>query len=248
VPPDKLINRIVRGLLAGLTRLGSRGGAHYFGRDFVSAEGQQLALVGQDTLGRAGLFEALVAIERPLALPDGLNGYLEHSDARAKGPPSTTLAALRGSAPPFEAISEAIAEGHRAAYAVNWTAVGVPESLSAAPTDDSSGVEVEDGWGESGVADIPIGFAEALVRLDGARLSGVRLRGDFLAPTFLIRELEASLAAAPLQFGALGARVDAAFHQAGAFILGLRDLRVFADAVLAAAELEAPPAPSLGAS
>src|ERR1700722_13042117 len=37
VAPDKLMNRTVRGLLAGLTRSGARGGAHYFGRDFVSS-------------------------------------------------------------------------------------------------------------------------------------------------------------------------------------------------------------------
>jgi hypothetical protein len=82
---------------------------------------------------------------------------------------------------------------------------------------------------------VPIGFVEGLVRHDGERVIEARLRGDFLAPAFALRSLEQDLAGAPLAFAALGSRVDAAFRVPHAFLIGVRHLRVFADALLAAA-------------
>lgn len=46
-PPDRTTNRYVRGLLAALRRLGARQAA-WFGREFVSAGGRQLARVSQE--------------------------------------------------------------------------------------------------------------------------------------------------------------------------------------------------------
>src|SRR5690606_7251868 len=95
--------------------------------------------------------------------------------------------------------------------------------------------EEESGWEESGVADVAIGFVEALVRTEGERIAAARLRGDFIAPAFVLRDLEAALAGSPLVFDAIGRHVDEAFHRPFAAILGVRSLRVLADAVLAAA-------------
>ncbi len=232
LPADKLLNRGIRGLLAGLTSLGAKGGAHYFGRDFVSADSRQLAAVGQDTTASAGLIEVLVSMREPLALPAELEGYPEHSDSRASGPPPVTLAELRGSLPPFEDVVKAITEGYARTYGFEVATLApaaVELPLLAVEEDEA-------GWRESGVADVPIGFVEALVRTDGDRLTGARLRGDFMAPNFALRQLEQELVGAPLAFGDLGARVDAAFHRPGSFLLGVRELRVFADALLAAAE------------
>src|SRR5690606_30180781 len=87
VGADRLLNRYVRGLLAGRTSLGAGTGAHYFGRDFVSAEGRPLALVSQDGTRRgAAILEALVGISRPVPLPPSESGYPEHGDPRAHGP------------------------------------------------------------------------------------------------------------------------------------------------------------------
>jgi len=64
-PPDRTTNRYVRGLLAALRALGARQAA-WFGRDFVSAGGRQLAVVSQEgTPDGAVALEAFVSITRP---------------------------------------------------------------------------------------------------------------------------------------------------------------------------------------
>ena len=258
---DKIINRYVRGLNAGLTACGAGAGAHYFGRDFVSAEGRQIGVVSQDgTPGGAVLFEAVVAIERSLSLPEGARGYPVHGDPRADGPPHGALAELWRGPRPFEEIADAIARGYERVYGVSVTegeaaapapertaeagaerARAVPAEAGAAPIAESAGElfppvrEEEAGFEESGVADIPIGFVEALMKADGDVLREVRLRGDFVAPAFVVQELEQSLTGRPLEFGALGAAVDEAFRRPGAAILGITRMRILPDAILAAA-------------
>ncbi|MBS2028399.1 MAG: hypothetical protein JST54_10880 [Deltaproteobacteria bacterium] len=230
--PSKVLNRYVRGLLAGLTRAGAPEGAHYFGRDFVSARGQQLAVIGQDNGTRAAIFEALIALDRPLELDAGLNAYLPHLDPRVAGPPHSTLSALAGMPITCDALAEAIAAGYAEVHSAQLERVDLPSvSAELEPPVD----EHEEGFSDSGVADIPIGFAEALVQHDGERVQRARLRGDFIAPSFVMRELERALEGCPLTLDAVGQRVDQAFHQPGACIHGLRELRVLAEAVLAAA-------------
>lgn len=234
VGADKVINRYVRGLLSGLTLVSGGSPVHFFGRDFVSAESRQLGRVSQDGTQRgAAVFEAIVGVERGIELPMELGGYPEHGDPRAMGPEGVTLASLWKAPHPFEEIAEKIASGYARMYgcAEERSAAVVPEGEPPEP----AVWEDEGGWEESGVADVAIGFAEALVRHDGSVVREVRLRGDFVAPAFFVRRLEADLAGCPLDFESLGARVDAAFHQPGVAVHGLRSLRVLAEAVLAAA-------------
>ncbi|HEY0840171.1 MAG TPA: hypothetical protein VGD74_08295, partial [Vulgatibacter sp.] len=232
-PAGKLVNRYIRGLNQGLTLAGAGKGAHYFGRDFVSADGRQIAVVSQDGApSGAAIFEAIVAVERPLSLPEGLRGYPEHGDPRADGPPFGALSELWSSPRHFEEIAEAIAAGYGRAYGCEIredTATTIPEADVLPPV-----WEEEGRYEESGVADIPIGFAEALVRPPLEPVSEVRLRGDFIAPAFVIRDLERALAGKALEFAAIGGAVDEAFRRPHAGILGVVAMRVFADAVLAA--------------
>ena len=235
VPPDKVMNRFVRGLLAGLTRVGVPGGAHYFGRDFVSAQSKQLAVVGQDGTARAALFEAFVAVDANLQLPAALDGYPPHADPRARGPEHVSLAALRGKPLAFDPLAEAILEGYAGQHHRELAHIDAAELPEA---DLPSAAEDEAGFSESGVAEIPIGFLEALVRAEAGQVLEARLRGDFIAPAFVAGALEQSLRGCPLSFGELGKRVDAAFHLPGAAVVGVRELRLFAEAVLAAAAPE----------
>ncbi|AKU91003.1 hypothetical protein [Vulgatibacter incomptus] len=233
---DKLINRYVRGLNVGLTLAGAGSGAHYFGRDFVSAEGRQIAVVSQDGLASgAVLFEAVVAVSRPLALPDGLDGYPEHGDPKAGGPPHGTLAELWKSPHDLEALAESIATGYGRSLGCE-TALVQEGGLREEPVVPDV-AEDEAGFADSGVADIPIGFAEALVRRDGDRIAEVRLRGDFIAPAFVLRGLERALEGTSLEYDAIGRVVDGAFREPHAAILGVRGLRILPDAILAAAGL-----------
>lgn len=236
IPADRVLNRYVRGLLAGLTHSGAGAGAHYFGRDFVSSESRQLARVSQDG-GPEGatLFEAFVGVEESLDLPAPLRGYPVHSDPRADGPPPVTLSELWSEPHSFEAIADAIVRGYATTFDCAIERIDRADGPEATILPEVW--EDEDGWEESGVADIPIGFAEALLRHDGDRVEEVRFRGDFIAPAFVLRELEASLRGERLEFQALGAKVDAAFRRPGAGILGMRGLRTFPDAILAAAGL-----------
>lgn len=234
VGADKVINRYVRGLLAGLSLAAGESAVHYFGRDFLSAESRQLGVVSQDGTPRgAAIFEAVVGVERNLALDPALVCYPAHEDPRAAGPEPVALAALWKQAHSFAEIADRIVTGYTRVYGCEAvrSAEALPEGAAPAPAVS----EDEAGWEESGVADVAIGFAEALVRHDGATVGEARIRGDFVAPAFAVRQLEAQLAGCPLTFEAVGARVDAAFRQPGAAVIGLRSLRVLADAVLAAA-------------
>jgi lipoate-protein ligase A len=233
VPPDKVINRFVRGLLAGLTRCGAPGGAHYFGRDFVSVQSKQVAVVGQDGSSRAALFEAFVALEQTLALPAGFNGYPAHADPRAQGPEHVSLQVLRGKPVSFEAVAAAIVDGYASHHRCELSPIDSAEMPESAL---DAAVEDEAGFSDSGVAEIPIGFLEALVQAQADKVQQARIRGDFIAPAFAIRELEKSLCDCPLSFSELGKRVDAAFHLPGACVIGVQELRIFAEAVLAAVQ------------
>ncbi len=232
---DKLINRYIRGLNVGLTFAGAGKGAHYFGRDFVSAESRQIAVVSQDGLpSGAAVFEAVVAVGRRLGLEPELRGYPEHGDPRADGPPHACLSDLWKSPHDFDAIAAAIAEGYQRSYGCELVDAGDGASLEEADFSPAA-VEEEMGLEESGVADIPIGFAEALVREAGDRIAEARLRGDFIAPAFAIRSIEEAMVGEPFVFEVLGKLIDESFRQPGAAVLGITRMRVLPDAILAAA-------------
>lgn len=231
---DKVLNRYVRGLNVALSRLGAGSGAHYFGRDFISAESQQLGVVSQDgTASGATLFQAIVATSSPLAVDPSLLGYPEHGDPRAFGPPWTTLDALAGAPREFAAMVEAIVEGYGGALELSFQRG--PGSAPLPEADVAPAVfEDEEGFEDSGVADIPIGFAEALVKAPFEPVTEVRLRGDFIVPAFVVREMERRLVGKPLEFQALGTEVDECFRLPFAALHGIRSKRIFPDAVLAA--------------
>jgi hypothetical protein len=230
---DKVVNRLVRGLLAGLRAEGARDAA-YFGRDFVSSQGRRVAAVSQEgTEGGGVAFEAVVAVGRSLALPPGLGRYPPHADPRAEGPPPATVAEIAGAPRGAAAVGEAIARGYAEGLGCELVDPG-PQGLGE-PGDALPVEEDETGLSESGLAEVPIGFVEALVRLEGNRLVEARLRGDFQAPSFAVAGLERSLAGAAPTFAAVGRRVDEAFDRPGAFLRGLDARRTLADAVLAAA-------------
>jgi hypothetical protein len=238
-PVDRAPNRLVRGLLAGLRAAGARDAA-FFGRDFVSSQGRRVAAVSQEGTEEGGVaLEALVAASRPLALPPGLARYPAHADPRAGGPPDGTVEALAAAARDAAAVADAVARGWAEALGAELEPAppGWAEAAAAGPgaAETPPVEEDETGLSESGLAEVPIGFVEALVRVEGNRLREARLRGDFQAPAHARARLERSLAGAPPTFAEVGRRVDEAFGRPGAFLRGLDARRTLADAVLAAA-------------
>jgi lipoate-protein ligase A len=234
-PPDRTTNRYVRGLLAALRRLGARQAA-WFGRDFVSAGGRQLAVVSQEgTPDGAVAMEAFLAVSRPLGPPSELLRARRHSDSRAGGPAAVSLAELAARTPAFDEVAAALMAG--------WGEPGgpVPEPVDGAlhEVELPPAEEDETGLSTSGLVEIPIGFLEALSAAAAGRLLGPRLRGDFIAPAAAVTALELALEGAPLDAAEVGRRVNEAFHRPGAFLQGVTELGTVAQAVLAAGRLAA---------
>ena len=234
-PPDRTTNRYVRGLLAALRQLGARQAA-WFGRDFVSNSGRQVATVSQEgTPAGTVALEAFLAVSRSLEPPAELRRDGLHSDPRARGPAAVSLAELAARTPSFDEVAAALMAG--------WggSSGQVPEPVDGAlpEVELPSAEEDETGLSTSGPIEIPIGFLEALTAAAAGRLVGPRLRGDFIAPAAAVAALEAALEGAPLDAGEVGRRVNQAFHQPGAFLQGVTGLGTLAQAVLDAGRLAA---------
>ncbi len=232
-PPERTTNRYVRGLLAALRSLGARQAA-WFGRDFVSAGGLQLAAVSQEgTPDGAVALESFLSLSRPLEPPSAVLRARSAADPAAGGPTPVTVAELAGRALDFDQVAVALMSG--------WTgpADGEPEPVAGALPEAELPLSEEDeaGLSASGLVPIPIGSLEVLTALAAGRLAGPRLRGDFIAPATTVAVLEAALDGAPLDEAEVGRRVNEAFHGPGAFIQGVKELGAVAQAVLAAGRL-----------
>jgi hypothetical protein len=230
VPADRLLPRHLRGLLAGLRASGARA-AGFFGRDLVSADGRQLALVAQEGTRSGGVaIEALVSVSRPMPVPDAFTRYPAARDPRAAGPRPVTLDEVRGGAIAFDVVAGAIEQGYAAAHDREVVlADGLLPELEPAPVE-----EAEEGLTDSGLVEVPIGFVEALAAPIAGMLHRVRLRGDVIAPAYALRELEGELEGARADRAELLVRVTAAFRRVGAFLIGAPE-RAFADALADAA-------------
>jgi hypothetical protein len=230
VAPDRLLARHLRGLLAGLRASGARGAA-YFGRDLVSADGRQLALASEEATAAGGIaFEALVSLSRAMPVPDAFTRYPAARDARTAGPRPVTLEELRGSPAAFDAVAAAIEQSYAAAHDREAIpARGVLPEIEPPPVEED-----EQGLAGSGLVEVPIGFVEALAAPFAGALHRVRIRGDLLAPAFLLEALEAELEGARADPAEILARVDAAFRRPGAFLHGAPE-RAIADAIAEAA-------------
>jgi len=231
-PADRITNRYVRGLLSALRNQGAERAA-YFGRDFVSADKRQLAIVSQEaTTAGALAFETFIPMEQSLALPVALAQGTAHSDTRAGGPPAASLSEFSGGPVAFDALAAALEEG--------WGKLSgrerVPLALAGQLPEGELPPAEEDevGLSGSGPVEIPIGFLEVLTGVAAGRFVGPRLRGEFIAPAETVRALERALEGAPLDEVEIGRLVDAAFHGPGAFLHGVRELGTVALAVMAA--------------
>ena len=188
----RLLNRLVRGLLAGLAKLGVA--ASYPGRDFVLANGRRIAYVSvsREASG-VGVFQAILAVDAPYTTAEREPRWPGLPDA----PAPTTLVRERGGAPDFAGLAAALAAGFADRFSLSLD--DAPSSadeehallaVSPPPLDDPLLVGLVRG---DPVA-IPIGEIEAHVALDAeGRLSRVRLRGDWIAAPPDVETLEDAL-------------------------------------------------------
>ncbi len=244
-PPGRILNRNVRGMLAGLRARGVA--AHYFGRDFVAFGTEPGIYLGWDEHGSGRvLLEAFVALETAFTPAAELGGYPPPSDPPLRGKRPTTLRAA-GLALPAAEVVAALFEGHAKAFGLTLQ----PEPPSAAELARAaslrSGLSVDLGE-QDGLCWAPprqeaIGFVSAGVRLDAeGRLQALRLGGDFYQHHDCPAQLQARLLGRLPDAGTLGSALDAVYAARPGLIEGVRTLDTLRAALLdavAAARAEA---------
>jgi len=226
----RLLNRLVRGFLAGLTRLGLA--ASYPGRDFVTVDARRVAYVSLAREHGDGLvFQAIVGVGAPYTT--------EEREPRWPGlpdpPEPTWLARERSSAPEFDRIAAAFEAGfaERFSLALDDAPLSTDELRASSAALIPPLVEPAlAGLLCAGPIATPIGELEAHVALDGeGRLSRVRLRGDWIASLPDLRALEVSLVG-ELPDGARARALLAAWlAQPSALVIGLTDAGMLARAI-----------------
>ncbi len=188
----RLLNRLVRGLLSGLSRLGIA--ASYPGRDFVTANGRRIAYVSlaRDASGVL-LFQAILGVAEPYTT--------EERDPSWPGllpaPEPTWLARERIPVPGFDGIAAALEAGFAERFTLALDASPLSsdderafEAAALPPLADATLAELRC----AGAVATPIGELEAHVALDESRrLARVRLCGDWIAAHPELRALEAAL-------------------------------------------------------
>lgn len=239
-PPGRILNRNVRGLLAGIRSLGVP--AYYFGRDFVSAgSGPSPAIfVGWDERGDGRvLLEFFVALETSFALPEELSGYPPRSTPQWGGKPIAPLRALLPQAKSTEQVLLGIAEGYARAFGVAFErqapgAASLARALELAPQlrvdpNDDGALR----W--SRPHEEAIGFVSAGVRVDAqGRFAALELRGDFYQQRACTTRLSDALCGAPTDSGTISAALDDVYRSPGS-LEGIRSLTTLRDAISNAA-------------
>jgi len=222
---DRLPNRMVRGVLAGLRAAGFD--ASYPGRDVVRARGNAVALVGVER-DRAGVcwVAARIGVGASPAPPD-----LEAWPGGTRSPLAGAAALGVADAVP---VADAIADAYRRRHALAFVAAAPDEAERAFHPDAA---EPAAGAPLVGPArDVPLGTLRAAVRLapDGT-LAAVGFRSEWLASSAGVAALERALVGAPLDAEALRARMAPVLADPQHFFLGYGGVETLARAVLEAA-------------
>jgi hypothetical protein len=238
-PPGKILNRNVRGLLAGVRSLGVP--AHYFGRDFVSFGTDPGAYVAWDEASDGKvLLEAFVALDTPFTLPVPLPGYPVAREPALRGKTPATLRSAGATQTAGEVLA-ALTDGYARAFAVAFT----PDPPSASELADSSArrdqqtVDVADDgalcW--SAPVEEAIGFISAGARLDGTgRFAEVALGGDLLQHRACPEQLRNELCGSEPDPDRIGAALDRVYAARPGLIEGVRSLGSLRGALLDAAQ------------
>jgi hypothetical protein len=231
-PPQRLLNRNVRGALQGLRLAGVP--ANYFGRDFLSLGARPAVYVGWDAdeQGRV-LFEFFFAEQRSCWPAPAELGYPPRREDPMRGHSPTTLleagAKVQGSA-----LIERIAEGYAKNYGIAFQPGGADLPPMAA-NEPEPATERELCWSQP--REESIGFVSAGVGLDPAgRFAHVRLCGDFFAHRACAVTLERVLLGVTASPELVARAVDAAYAQPSHDLEGIRSLKTFQEAILDAAD------------
>lgn len=233
-PPGRILNRNVRGMLAGLRTLSVP--AHYFGRDFVSVAGDPCVYVGwdEDAASRV-LLEFFVGVETTFALPPGVDGYGERSEPALRGKTPTTLRAARAHYTKMTDVADAVARGYGQGFALELERA----ELDGAAIANAARVDVREmhGLSWSRPYEEAIGFVSAGVRLDAnGCIAALEVGGDFFQQRECPNQLATKLIGAQPDPDTIGAALDAVYAARPGLIEGVRSLTTLRSAILDAIE------------
>jgi hypothetical protein len=231
-PPGRILNRNVRGALAGLRRGGVA--AHYFGRDFISIEARPGAFIGwaAQTDGRV-LIELLLAETSPYLPRVEQVGYPPRAEDPLRNKPAISLhqagAKQRGAAL-LECLAQGYAEMAQAAIRIH-DAGECTELSPERPT-------TTDGLAWSMPREEAIGFVSAGVALDGAgKLRALRVAGDFFQDAGSEPALQRTLLGVEPTSTTIGHALDTVYARGGHELEGIRKLDTLREAILDAVAL-----------
>lgn len=234
-PPDRVLNRNVRGVLGGLSLSGIP--AHYFGREWLSVARRPAAYIGWDRLedGRV-MLEFFIAVSRPFFPPSELVGYPKHGDQRFQGKEPVTVQELAEEELDTETMVRWIAEGHSSRFGEEVSpsrssltdeerkaARARMDGFRFVPADEQEPAPPPLHW--SRPRQIPIGWVSAGTRLDDEGfLEDVRVAGDFYQDHAAARILHDRLVGNEPSPELYAQAVNATWDAATSFIEGVTDL------------------------
>jgi hypothetical protein len=231
----RLLNRFVRGVLAGLTPIGV--GASYPGRDFVAADGRRVAQISVTRADSGALvFQTVFARARAYTTAERAPEFPGLPPLPAPG----TLGSIS-----FERLASALERGFASRFSLELEPRELsPEeerAIDASPPAPLVEPELASLSAGPAIA-TPIGELRAHVSLREGALERVRLRGDWIAVPARVRALEESLAGLPPD----GERVrEVSLRWLGApenLVVGVTDPLAIAEAVAGAARAWKSPA------
>jgi hypothetical protein len=173
-----ILNRNVRGFLAGLRRAGG-GLAHYFGREWLSVRHRPAAIVGFEVSpAGAVLIEVIAGMDAPPALPDALVTDTERALDRWRGKAPAGLGEVVG--------GDALAIARQVMDAVAPQGAAVDEGAPAlTPVTDASS-PMPSGFVDGPGMAVPIGWIDTGIH---PATRAVWLGGDVLVPAGVRRDV-----------------------------------------------------------
>jgi len=230
----RLLNRLVRGVLAALTPFGVA--PSYPGRDFVSVDGKRVAqLALSRSASGAILFQALVAGRRPFTTAEPAP---EFPGLPALPPPG--VLGIEG-----ERLCAALVDGFAARFGLELVPAQLGREDEAGTGEPPLAAPGLEGLSAGDPVATPIGelVAYAALRADGA-LERVRLCGDWMAAPFAVGELEESLRGLAPAAAELRERCARWLAEPEHLVVGVTDPGALVEAIARAASQSSSVSPS----
>lgn len=231
--PDQVMNRYVRGLLAGLRDLGLE--CFYPGRDAITLERREIAMCTFETVASgAMLFEAVLAVNRGM---EEVIHDLEHFDPAGRlscpmyGPDNATkLVRALDRDVTFAEVATAIARGYSNLLGGGERRELTPIEIAqaerrAASMEQRQWLRLAPSGNLTNRIASQLGSIEACVRTsaDGV-IEAIELFGDFIANSSGIAEFQSEMVGRRLDLPSASSAVMKVFGRGDNFILGIGEL------------------------